>query len=164
MTAGPTWLAGETVDAAREQAQAGLITTFTPVFTTVGAGADPVTSGLGEVKSGVYSQSGFLADVFVHIKFGASANPGSGSYQVQLPVNVDATKMGSMTRVCIGAGQHIDQSAVIAPCMTCVWITGTNDQVRFMSDAAADFAHNNPWTWAVDDQIMFHLRYPAAWT
>jgi hypothetical protein len=163
MTAGPTWLAGQTVDAARQQAMAGLVTTFTPSLTTVGAGADPVTSGLGEVKSGVYSQSGFLADVLVHIKFGASASAGSGSYQVQLPVAVDSSKLGSMLRVCIGMGQYIDQSAVIAPCMSCVWISGTNDQVRFMSDSAADFQHNNPHTWAVDDQIMFHLRYPALW-
>jgi len=165
MTVEPTWKAGETADAPRLQAMAGLVTSWTPSLITDGAGADPTTSGAGEIKAGLYSQQGNWIDATCQIKFGASAAAGSGTYQItNLPAQFDSALAGGQVRIVVGHGHAIDQSVPAIFVCQVVWGSGVNDKFNLVADASVNFGNASPMVWAVDDQLVLNLRYPALWS
>jgi hypothetical protein len=128
----------------------GVFAAWTPVLT---ASSSNPTLGSGGTITGRYVQIGKLVIATANIIFGSSGvGAGSGTYQIDLPVNsTGVTFMGSGRVFDSGGSVH----GVAAPIVTAA------DQMLVLYNGAI-VTHAVPWTWAANDVINLTISYEAA--
>lgn len=124
------------------------------------------TLGTGSIAVGWWSRSqANMIDFTFAFRFGSTANAGSGSYNVNLPV-AGLSVMGTAFPEAAGMGMIRDDNTGVVKGAT-IYLPGSNTAVLAMhapdaSGNAVFLANNAPWTWANLDYIFGNIRYRAA--
>lgn len=113
------------------------------------------TLGTGSTTTGRWLQVGSLVVGHGRIKFGTSGvAAGTGAYRVELPV---ATATADAI---VGSGFILDSSTGGSRACALRRALVANRASLWVTDA--EVAHNVPWTWAANDEILFQFAYEAA--
>lgn len=154
MPSDPQFLAGQRLTAAKLQLL-GFQDTYTP---TLGASTTDPSLGTSPVQSGYVLRTANAVDLWIWLQFGSSPSAGSGTYQISIPTGYDFAP--AFFGAACGTAWLQDNSAgtvrvgvALADVITStLWIRTTSDNTLVSNSA--------PWTWAQNDIISIHARYP----
>lgn len=131
-------------------------TGFTPTLT---ATVTNPTLGTGGVAQGQYMQAGELVVYRFYFQFGTSgSNPGSGTYEVDVPVNISSDTPAN-TASTIGHATLFDWSVAGHKELGTVSRNSATTIRLFVDNATV--SHNNPFTWADDDRFGGTVVYQS---
>lgn len=155
--AGPTFLPGETLSAAKLQ-QLAATSTFTPTLT--GSVSNP-TLGSGSQVLGWHHVNGRKVDVWFFIKFGTSGvSAGSGIYYVTGPPGYQL--LAGFPDTNVGMARGIDNNGTTERALSILTSgnSGTSARVLFNNVVTFGFvADSVPWTWEASDILDGHYSF-----
>lgn len=128
------------------------------LYTATITGATSGTWGAGTATvSTYYTRIGHTVIVNGNIIFGSSTSVAacSGPLLVSLPIATRAVVPAD-----VGAGLILDATPTSRQRIACE-LSGTTSFLM-VADASTIVINSSPWTWAVNDEIRFHLIYEAA--
>lgn len=129
--------------------------TYTPAFTTDGAGADP-NLGSGFTLEGRYVRVGKLVVASVLIIFGSSGvDAGVGTYVIGLPVAARTAQ-----NVSIGGGHITD--AGVDNYIVDTQIATTSSNMWLIVEAGNIVSNASPFAWGASDRISLSVFYESA--
>lgn len=155
--ANATWVHGPTV----QDMPPEIWTAYTPALTVQTLGTNPML-GSGATDSGRSIRIGGLATVLIDIVFGSGMTPGSGSYEISLPVAIKSPLAFSVIGQVLMS--HSGSSAFgLAVPGGAGGNVANKIQIKYPggSPSGADTNVTNaaPWTWAAGDAIRALLTY-----
>lgn len=132
---------------------------YTPTLTA--AGVNP-TMGTGALRKGRWQRDARMISGWANIKFGTSgAAPGTGVYQLSLPVPPRQPDLTTEVMVNAGTIHCVDNSSGDVFTGTALSLA-TADFIAFQIMGHGNVADGTPFTWANNDQIYVAFHYEAA--
>lgn len=136
------------------------LTLFIPTFTATVTDPSWVSGG---TLQGLITKRGKMAFIEYRIRFGATANQGSGIYKFGLPdgLHVDKAYLGTTADTYLGGGGFMfDNSAGTSKSIHGKY-DATNDYIYAVTDDAGGAIGNNvPVAWTSSDTIQFNIEVP----